>query len=71
MRSIKLKDDIILEALNEYKIDLLVTTETWLKDTKDDQQWLLGSELNRNKFQTLPINRKTGRGGGIALTIKK
>ena len=25
---------------------------------------------NRNDFQTLPINRKTRRGGGIALTIK-
>ena len=55
-------EDIILEALNEYKIDLLVTTETWLKDIEDDQQWLLGSELNRNDFQTLPINRKIGRG---------
>ena len=70
MRSIKPKEDIILKALNEYKLDLLVTTETWLKDTEDDQQWLLESELNRNDFQALPINRKTGKGGGIALTIK-
>ena len=61
---------MILEALNEYQIDLLVTTETWLRDTEDDQRWLLGSELNRNGFQTLPINRKVKKGGGIALTIK-
>ena len=61
---------MILEALNEYQIDLLVTTETWLRDTEDDQQWLLGSELNRNGFQTLPVNRKIKKGGGIALTIK-
>ena len=44
-RSIKPKEDIILKTLNEYKIDLLVTTETWLKDTEDDQQWQPGSEL--------------------------
>ena len=44
--------------------------ETWLKDTEDNQQRLSGSELNRNGFQTLPINRKTKRGGGLALTIK-
>ena len=35
-----------------------------------NQQWLLGSELNGNGFQTLPINRKIKKGGGIALTIK-
>ena len=33
-RSIKPKQDIILEALNEYKIDLLVTMETWVKKLK-------------------------------------
>ena len=69
-RSIKPREDMILEALNEYQIDLLVTTETWLRDNEDDQQWLLGSEINRNGFQTLPINRKIKKGGGIALTIK-
>ena len=61
---------MILEALNEYQIDLLVTTKTWLRDNKDDQQWLLGSELNRNGFQTLPTKRKIKKGGGITLTIK-
>ena len=69
-RSIKPKEDMILEALNEHQIDLLVTTETWLRDTEDDQQWLLGTELNWNGFQTLPVNRKIKKGGGIALTIK-
>ena len=49
-RSLKLREDIILEALNDYQIDLLVTTETWLRDTEDDQQWIQGSELNRNGF---------------------
>ena len=61
---------MILEALNEHQVDLLVTTETWLRDTDDDQQWLLGSELNRNGFQTVPVNRKNKKGGGLALTIK-
>ena len=69
-RSVKPKEDMILEALNEHQIDLLVTTETWLRDTDDDQQWLLGSELNRNGFQTVPVNRKNKKGGGLALTIK-
>ena len=69
-RSIKPKEYIILEVLNEYKIDLLVTTETWLKNTVHDQQWLQGSELIRNGFQTLPINRKTRTGGGIVVTVK-
>ena len=66
----KPREDIILETLNDYQIDLLVTTETWLRDNEDDQQWLLGFELNRNGFQTLPINRKIKKGGGIALAIK-
>ena len=69
-RSVKPKEDMILEALNEHQIDLLVTTETWLRDTEDDQQWLLGSELNRDGFQTLPVNRKNKKGGRLALTIK-
>ena len=69
-RSIKPREDIILKTLNEYQVDLLVTTETWLRDNEDDQQWLLGFELNRNGFQTLPIKRKIKKGGGIALTIK-
>ena len=69
-RSIKSKEDIILEVLKEHQIDLLVTTETWLRDTDDDQQWLLGSELNRNGFQTLSVNRKIKKGGGLALTTK-
>ena len=62
-RSLKPREDIILKALNDYQIDLLVTTETWLRDTEDDQQWILGSELNRNGFRTLPINRKIKKGG--------
>ena len=61
---------MILEALNEHQIDMLVTTETWLRDTEYDQQWFIGSELNRNGFQTLPVNRKNKKGGGLALTIK-
>ena len=69
-RSLKPREDIILEALNDYQIDLLVIIGTWLRDIEDDQQWLLGSELNRNGFQTLPINRKIKNGGGIALTTK-
>ena len=70
-RSITPIEDIILKALNEYKINLLVTMEPWLKNTEDDQQWLHGSELNRNDFQTLPMDRKKPRkGGGIALTVK-
>ena len=28
------------------------------------------SELNRNGFQTVPVNRKNKKGGGLALTIK-
>ena len=61
---------MILKALNEHQIDLLVTAETWLRDTDDDQQWLLGSELNRNGFQTISVNRKIKKGGGLALTTK-
>ena len=70
-RPIQPREDIILKALNEYKINLLVTRQTWIKNIEDDQQWLQGSELNRNDFQTLPINRKTRKGVGIALTVKK
>ena len=42
-RSIKNKQEVVLEMLNRYNLDLLVVTETWLKNTYEDQTWVQSS----------------------------
>ena len=39
-RYIKSKEHLISEAMEEVKINALVITETWLKDNKEDDQWM-------------------------------
>ena len=46
IRSIKMKDQAILQYIKEEKFDVFVLSETWLRD--DDDAWKLGSCLNRN-----------------------
>ena len=36
-RSVKNKDLIISQEVNDYKIDIAVITETWVKDTPEDK----------------------------------
>ena len=40
MHSIKNKDLLLSEQLDKLDIDLAELTETWLKDTPEDKEWL-------------------------------
>ena len=66
VQSIKNKDLMVSELIQDYSLDFLVTTETWLNDTEQDNQWL----NNKDDLRLLPSNRKGKRGGGLALIAK-
>ena len=70
VRSLKSKDQIVLDAMIKYQIDVLVLTETWLKENDDDQAWVAGSGLNKEPYLMLSVPRPNGSGGGIAIICK-
>ena len=66
-RSIKSKEKLIMENFNEYKLDALLITETWLQNTDEDDIWLQASEFCKDDHKIFIINRQDKRGEGIAL----
>ena len=56
-RSIKKKQELVLETINTYNLDLLVVTNTQLKNTYKDQTWVQSSEINRNNLKIQTHNR--------------
>ena len=56
-----------MENFNEYKLDALDITETWLQNTVEDDTWLQASEFHKDGHEISNINRQDKRGGGIAL----
>ena len=56
-----------MENFNEYKLDTLLITETWLQNTVEDNTWLQASEFCNDGHEISNINRQDKRGGGIAL----
>ena len=66
IQSIKNKELLLLEHLNNNRIDIAVITETWIHEDTD-KAWVLTSELNRNGFN-LDTSNPTGKGeGGLAI----
>ena len=66
IQSIKNKELLLLEHLNNNRIDIAVVTETWLNEDTD-KAWVLTSELNRNGFNLDTSNQIGKRGGGLAI----
>ena len=64
-QSIRNKDTVLLDHLSEHKLDLCITTETWLRD--QDDAWLQCNDLVSNGYKILNINHQEKRGGGLAL----
>ena len=64
----KIKGNHISEEMEEYKLDALIITETWLQDNEEDNQWNKSSEFNTNEYQIQITNRINKRGGGICLS---
>ena len=63
--------NITLDPLVEdYSLDALIVTETWLTNNEHDTQWLETTPLNRTPYNLIHANRPNGRGGGLALITK-
>ena len=69
VRSMKGKELLIREYMDEGKFDFGIFTETWLEEK--DQQWIEGCALNNHGYRLVHHDRKHKRGGGIALTYKE
>ena len=66
MRSLKNKDQALLDYILEHQIDVFLVTETWLK--QEDDIWKQCSCLNWNgKIMNCVDRLKNTRGGGLAL----
>ena len=50
-RSVKNKDEMIVDEFIKAKIDVGLLTETWLKDTPEDQAWVTWSDLTQSNFK--------------------
>ena len=66
IQSIKNKELLLIEHLNNNKRDITVITEMWLNEDTD-KAWVLTSELNRNGFSLDTSNQIGKRGGSLAI----
>ena len=49
-RSVKNKDEMIVNEFIKEKIDIGLLTETWLKGTPEDQAWIVQSDITQSNF---------------------
>ena len=71
-RSVRNKDQLLFQELTNNNIDTFLITETWLKDTQEDEAWVNQSPLQQNSYKTWLHNRPNDQhGGGLALIHKK
>ena len=70
-RSLKHKENLISEEIHNTNSNITIITETWLKDTKEDNTWTLSSEFNNDSYQISTKTRRDKRGGGIALVTHR
>ena len=68
VQSLKNKQDILVELLEDNKTDILVCTETWMKSS--DEVWFQTSDLYRAGYRITEARRQGRRGGGIGLIHK-
>ena len=60
VQSIKNKQDVIMEFLEDLNADLAVLTETWLTD--EDGIWVQGSEFQKHNYKIDECHRRNRRG---------
>ena len=70
-RSVKNKDQLLFQELSNNSIDIGLITETWLKDTQEDEAWVIQSALQQNSYKTLLHNRPGDHHGGALAPIHK
>ena len=71
-QSIHNKEEMILDYLLHYKVDLGVITETWMnEDNESDKIWLQSADINKTQYCFSSCARKGRRGGGLGLVSWK
>ena len=71
-QSICNKEDMILDHLLHYKVDLGIITETWMtEDNESDKIWLQSMDINKTQYCFSSCARKAKRGGGLGLVSQK
>ena len=68
VQSLKNKQDVLVESLEDNKTDILVCTETWMKS--GNEVWFQTSDLHRAGYRITKARRQGKRGGGIGLIHK-
>ena len=63
VQSLKSKQDVLVELLEDNKTDILVCTETWMKS--GNEVWFQTSDLHRAGYRITKARRQGKRGGGI------
>ena len=66
VKPLKNKEQMFLDAIIKYQIDVLVLTETWLPDSDDDKVYVDGFDL----YLLPSAPRLDGLGGGITLVCR-
>ena len=56
-RSVKNKDQLLFQELTDNNIDIGLITETWLRNTQEDEAWVNQSALQQNSYKTWLHNR--------------
>ena len=67
-RSVKNKEDDVVEAITDNNIDILAITETWL--TAGDRDNMTRKSMTPQGHQLFDKARKCRRGGGVAIVCK-
>ena len=57
VQSIKNKDQLLSDSQLEYDLDVLVLTETWLKDTQIDKAWMDCSLITQGAYKCITSKR--------------
>ena len=70
-QSIKNKDLVVHEHLVSNNIDFGIFTETWLLENSDNIVWCVTSPLQNCGFKILTSNRKSRRGGSLAIVYRE
>ena len=68
IQSLRYKELQVSQLFTDYALDFLVITETWLNSNHEN--WKDTTILNRDNFKLSTVDRKKGKGGGLALIHK-
>ena len=61
---------MLLRELIHLNLDVILVTETWLRDTPNDQLWIKSCDFNKPPYQCHHANRHAKTGGRLMLICK-